>query len=35
MYLVHVAAKDVLKGSGLKVAKPGIENTLILIRPNV
>lgn len=35
MYLVHVAAKDVLKGSGLKVAKAGIENTLILIRPNI
>jgi hypothetical protein len=35
IYLVHVAAKDVLKGSGLKVAKAGIENTLILIRPNI
>lgn len=33
MYLVHVAAKDILKDSGLKVARAGIENTLILIRP--
>lgn len=29
-----MAAKDIVKGSGLKVAKPGIENTLILKRPN-
>lgn len=35
LYLVHVAAKDIIKGSGLKVAKAGIENTLILIRPNI
>lgn len=30
LLLIHIAEKDLLKDSGLKVAKPGIENTLIL-----
>lgn len=31
MYLVHTAEKDLLKNSGLKIAKTGIENTMILL----
>lgn len=34
MYLVHTAMKDLIKDSGLKIAKTGIENTMILIPPN-
>lgn len=34
MYLVHIAEKDLLKNKGLKIAKTGIENTIILIGPN-
>lgn len=30
MLLIHIAEKDLLKNSGLKIAKSGIENTLIL-----
>lgn len=30
MLLIHIAEKDLLKDSGLKIARPGIENTLIL-----
>ncbi|KAL4474591.1 hypothetical protein ABPG73_016094 [Tetrahymena malaccensis] len=30
MMLIHIAEKDLLKDSGLKIAKHGIENTLIL-----
>lgn len=30
MLLIHIAEKDLLKDSGLKIAKHGIENTLIL-----
>jgi len=32
MYLVHVAEKDVLQGSGLKAARAGFENTFCLIK---
>ena len=28
--LIHIAEKDLLKNSGLKIAKTGIENTIIL-----
>jgi hypothetical protein len=31
---VHTAEKDLLKNSGLKLAKTGIENTMILIPSN-
>lgn len=31
MYLVHTAEKDLLKDSGLKLAKAGVENTMVLI----
>jgi len=34
LYLVHTAEKDLLKDSGLKIAKTGIENTMILIPSN-
>jgi hypothetical protein len=34
MYLVHIAEKDLLKNSGLKIAKTGIENTMILMPSN-
>jgi len=30
MYLIHVADKDVKQNCGLKIAKPGIENTIII-----
>jgi hypothetical protein len=30
IYLVHVAAKDIPKDSGLKIAKVGLENTIRL-----
>jgi len=30
MLLIHIAEKDLIKNSGLKIAKPGIEHTLIL-----
>lgn len=30
MLLIHIAEKDLLKDSGLRIARPGIENTLIL-----
>ena len=30
LYLVHVAAKDVPKDAGLKIAKVGLENTIML-----
>lgn len=30
LYLVHVAAKDVPANSGLKIAQPGLENSILL-----
>lgn len=30
LYLVHIAAKDIPTGTGLKAAIPGLENTIIL-----
>jgi len=30
MLLIHIAEKDLMKDTGLKIARPGIENTLIL-----
>lgn len=30
LYLVHVAAKDVPPDSGLKIAQPGLENSILL-----
>jgi hypothetical protein len=34
IYLVHTAEKDLLKDAGLKIAKTGIENTMILLPSN-
>lgn len=34
LYLVHTAEKDLKKELGLKIAKPGITNTMILIPSN-
>lgn len=34
LYLVHTAEKDLRKDLGLKIAKTGIENTMILIPSN-
>lgn len=34
LYLVHTAEKDFKKEYGLKIAKPGITNTMILIPSN-
>ena len=30
LYVIHIAEKDLQKNTGLKIAKPGIENTIIL-----
>ena len=35
MYLVHVAEKDVQADLGLKKAKSGLENTLVLIQEKI
>lgn len=34
LYLVHIANKDLKKDLGLKIAKAGIEHTIVLIPPN-
>ena len=35
MYLYHIAEKDLLKNSGLKITKTGIENTIVIINSKV
>jgi hypothetical protein len=34
LFLIHIAQKDLKPGCGLKTAKPGIENTIIISPPN-
>ncbi len=34
LYLIHIAERDLIKDSGLKIARAGIENTIILHASN-